>query len=166
MKNITYIYSNQCEVATYLEFLIDKVRKIPSINFIPVCIEENKKTAKAIQKVEEKLEELVKKQDYEKAADERANLTRCKLSQKYENLSPIFIFDEGTEHEFMISGSKSSLATLLDYGTKVTDFTSFLERADFSGFDTAAKLIINTAIDAVNKNNAGEGLETTQKQPQ
>lgn len=162
--SLTYIYSNQCDTATYLQFLIDKVRKIDGVNFIPICIEDYKKSPKAIKKLEDELEKKVKSKDYDKAVDDRAKLTRYKLSSKYANLSPVFIFAEGTEDEFIASGSKKSLSKVLDYGTRITDAVTLMQGVDFSGFEHTLKAIITAVGTAIENKNAGEGLETTQEQ--
>lgn len=165
--SVTYIYSNDCDAAKYLEYLIDKVRKTEGIDFNPICIEDYKKSAAAIKKMEDSLETRIKSKDFQMAMDERAKILRHKLANKYSAISPLFILNAETDTELLMAGSKKSLARILDITTRIGEAAQFMQSVDFSGFENVLKQVASTIVSEVQKDKTVEqGLETIADRPQ
>lgn len=164
--SITYVFSKDSDIAKYLEFLIDKVRRIEYIDFIPICLEDYKPSKSKFTKLEAELKSLttktrVKAKDYSLAIDKRQEIERYRIAEKFKDVLPALIFEYGTEDEVAILGTKKSLSLLLDIFTKVCDGAKVFSSLDMSGFQSVIKEIAKVATVAI-ENNANEGLETTQ----
>jgi len=163
--SLTYVYSKDSDIAKYLEFLVDKVRRIEYLDFQPICLEDFKISKAKLSKLEKELGKLPSRataEEYSKAVHQRQEIERHKIAMKFEAFHPALIFNYGTEEETIISGTKKSLSILMDIFTKVDEGARLIQSFNLSEFNSVIREIGKVAAVAIQNKDAGEGLETTQ----
>jgi hypothetical protein len=164
--SLIYVYSKDSDIAKYLEFLIDKVRRIEYLDFQPICLEDFKISKAKLSKLQKELDSLSSRttaEEYSKAVHKRQEIERHKIAMKFDSLHPALIFGYGTEAETIVLGTKMSLSVMLDIFTKVDEGARLISSFNLSEFNSVIKEIGKVAAVAIQNRNAGEGLETTQK---